>query len=260
MSADAQQVPLLGCTFNAVTRAGVREWARQTLFSGETRLVTTVNVAILMMMRRDKLLRSFIEQSDLTVVDGQPIVWLSRLMGAPLPERVTGIDLCDDLSSVASECQSRLYLLGGTTDVITATRSRLSRLYPDLNIVGVRDGYFDWSEAPQVAAAIQESQADILLVGMGVPRQERFLNDYCRATGVKIALPVGGSFDVLAGEKRRAPKPIQDTGLEWLFRLLQEPRRLFWRYATTNTQFLGLAVNALTKRWVFKAERKSEFD
>ena len=191
-----------------------------------------------MMMGTDERLRKFVDKSQLIVADGQPIVWFSRFFGKPLPERVAGIDLVDELASLAEQENYGIYLLGATEEVILATAKRLQAQYPRLRICGVNDGYFSLENAQDQVQSIRDSQAQILLVGMGVPRQEYFLDQYWADLGVNVAIGVGGSFDVIAGVKRRAPQYVQDLGLEWLYRLYQEPGRLWKRYLTTNTQFL----------------------
>jgi N-acetylglucosaminyldiphosphoundecaprenol N-acetyl-beta-D-mannosaminyltransferase len=233
-------VRILNGSFDPVTLKGTTEWAHRFVRSGQRGYICTVNVAILMMMRSDPWLRRFIERASLVVADGEPLVWVSRLQGTPLPERVTGIDLVDELCALAVRQDFGVYFLGAEREVIEAVAARLAERHPGLTISGFADGYFDAEEAERRAAAIRESGAKILIVGMGVPRQERFIEDHWDELGVGLAIPVGGSFDVIAGAARRAPRWLQRIGMEWSFRLAQEPRRLWKRYLVTNTQFLSL--------------------
>ncbi|MDO5681741.1 MAG: WecB/TagA/CpsF family glycosyltransferase [Propionibacteriaceae bacterium] len=217
------------------TAAGVRGWA------------VTINVSILMMMRSDPELASFMHRARWTLADGQPLVWLSRALERELPERVTGVDLIDPLCERAIATGRKIYFLGATPDVIETLEARIRRDHPALECA-FDDGYFSNVEAVDRAQAIADFGTDWLIVGMGVPRQEHFIEHHWDQFNVSMAVGVGGSFDVLAGLRKRAPLWMQRVGLEWLFRLLQEPRRLFLRYLVTNTQFMVLAARALFRR------------
>jgi N-acetylglucosaminyldiphosphoundecaprenol N-acetyl-beta-D-mannosaminyltransferase len=231
-------VQILNCEFASVTVADTVDWARNWIRSGRRGYICTVNVAILMMMRSDPKLQSFVDRASLVVVDGQPLVWASHLQHDHLPERVTGVDLVDELCKLAAEEGFGVYFLGARRDVIETAAERLVERSPGLDVCGIADGYFDASEAPQRARAIRESGAKILIVGMGVPRQEEFIESNWDELGIELTVPVGGSFEVIAGTARRAPDFLQRIGMEWSFRLAQEPRRLWKRYLVTNTQFI----------------------
>jgi len=231
-------VQILNCEFAAVTLADTADWARDWINSGRRGYICTVNVAILMMMRSDPKLQSFVDRASLVVVDGQPLVWASHLQSAHLPERVTGVDLVDQLCALAAKEGFGVYFLGAGRDVIETATKRLVDRFPGLDVCGIADGYFDTTEAPERARAIRESGAKILIVGMGVPRQEEFIESHWDELGIELTIPVGGSFEVIAGTARRAPVFLQRIGMEWSFRLAQEPRRLWKRYLVTNTQFI----------------------
>ena len=233
-----KSVRILNCELHAATLEGARGWARESIHSGRRGHICTVNVAILMMMRSDRKLQSFVDRASLVVADGQPLVWASRLQGEPLPERVTGVDLVDELCALATDEGFGVYFLGAKPAIVETVAQRLSERHPGLEVSGASDGYFDAAAAPQRAQAIRESGARILIVGMGVPLQEEFIENHWDQLGVEIAIPVGGSFDVIAGATRRAPLWLQRIGMEWFFRLVQEPRRLWKRYLVTNTQFI----------------------
>ena len=239
----APRVHLLNGHFDALTEqeavAAIVDRCRR----GERGWVTTVNVAILMMMRQDTRLQSFVDRSTLNVVDGQPIVWLGRWLRRPLPERVAGVDMIGRLCAVAAAEGLRVFILGGTPEVVDTVGERMRAEHPDLQIDWA-DGYFSADEAPARAAVVAAARPDILLVGMGVPRQEQFIEDQWDLLGCTVAIGVGGSFDVLSGLRRRAPEWMQDRGLEWVYRLRQEPRRLFTRYLTTGARFLALSLRA----------------
>lgn len=231
------RVQLLNCEFDVITTEGTVDWALDLIKAGKRGYICTVNVAILMMMKSNDRLRRFIEQAALIVADGTPVVWASRWFSRPLPERVTGVDLVDELAARAEREGLGIYLLGAAPDVIATAAASLQAKYPQLQI-SFSDGYFPLNQAGDRVKAIRESGAQILFVGMGVPRQEVFLEENWAELGVNLAVGIGGSFDVLAGLRKRAPLWVQEVGLEWLYRLVQEPRRLWKRYLTTNTQFM----------------------
>jgi N-acetylglucosaminyldiphosphoundecaprenol N-acetyl-beta-D-mannosaminyltransferase len=242
-----RRVRLLNGQFDPLTLEQTVDAVFRWLADGKRGWLCTVNVAILMMMRSDARLQNFVDRATLVVADGQPLVWTAPWLGQSLPERVTGVDLVHALCARAAREGRRVYLLGATGDIVGKTARRLREQCPNLNIE-YADGYFSKEEAPTRADRIRASSADILFVGMGVPRQENFLDEQWERLGVGMAVGVGGSFDVLSGLRARAPRWVQQYGLEWLFRLVQEPRRLFVRYLVTNCQFAWLVFRALLRR------------
>jgi len=239
------RVPVLNGGFDALTLPEVVDWAIAWVRDGRRGYLCTVNVAILMMMRRDPRLQRIVDRAALVVADGRPIVWSSRLANERLPDRVAGIDLIDALAGRAAREGFGLYLLGARRPVVEGAARRLLAAHPGLSIRGVADGYFGSADALERARAIRRSGAQLLLIGMGVPRQEFFLEEQWDELGVNLAIGVGGSFEVLAGARRRAPRWWQQVGLEWLWRLGQEPRRLGPRYLDTNCRFIGHVVREI---------------
>jgi N-acetylglucosaminyldiphosphoundecaprenol N-acetyl-beta-D-mannosaminyltransferase len=242
------RVTILNASFDALTLSDTVDLVMETIHSGKRTYLTTVNIAVLMMMRADRRLQQFVDRSAFVVADGQPLVWASRLFAAPLPERVPGVDLVDAICEHAAVEGLGVYLLGARRHIVETVGVRLVEKYPGLRICGAMDGYFSPQEGILRARAVADSGAQILFVGMGVPRQEYFLEDHWDELGVNFATAVGGTFDVLAGLRVRAPGWVQRIGMEWFFRLAQEPRRLFVRYLTTNTQFLYLLCRSLLLR------------
>lgn len=238
------QVRLFNGRFDACTLAQCVDRLMADIAQGQRGWLCTVNVAILMMMRDSPALQAFADRARWTVADGQPLIWASRWFGRPLPERVTGVDLVHALCTQAEARGLGIYLLGATDTIITTLAQQLQRQYPHLKLHWA-DGYFSAAEAPSRAEAVARSGAQILLVGMGVPRQEQFIETQWERLGVQVAIGVGGSFDVLAGLRARAPAWVQRIGMEWFYRLVQEPRRLWRRYLVTNTQFVALLLKAL---------------
>jgi N-acetylglucosaminyldiphosphoundecaprenol N-acetyl-beta-D-mannosaminyltransferase len=239
----AERFALLNGRFDAVTATEATSLIVDLARCDSGARVGTVNVAMLMMMRRDRDLQRFMDSCAITVADGQPLVWLSELFGDALPARVAGVDLVESVCAGAADAGVTVYLLGGSIDVVGQVACALDRRHPGV-IAGYAGGHFGPDEALARARAVARSGARLVFVGMGVPRQERFIAEYQAAMGDPVCIGVGGSFDVIAGKRRRAPAWMQRLGLEWTFRLLQEPRRLAKRYATTGMQFLVLSIRA----------------
>lgn len=213
---------------------------------GEPAAHLGVNATNLLAARDDPAYRADLEAADVVTADGQSVVWGTGLVGTPVPERVTGIDLMGRLVDMARERGWGVYLLGARPDVVEALARRLTA--SGVTVTGHRDGYLPREEWDAAARGVVESGARLLFVGMPSPAKERFVIGFARPAGVPVAVGVGGSFDVLAGKVRRAPRWLQRIGLEWLFRMAQEPRRLAGRYATTNLRFGWLLVRAVVDR------------
>ena len=236
----AGAIEILNGRFAPITLEETVELVSRRIRAGERGYLCTVNVAILMMMRQDPRLQRFVDNAALVVADGQPLIWGSRMLRRRLPERVAGVELVERLCERAAREGFGVYLLGGRRDVVEKVAERFKAQFPGLQLSGVDDGYFKDDEAKERADAVARSGAKILIAAMGVPRQEWFIEEHWDRLGVPFAIGVGGSFDVLAGLRARAPLVIQRIGLEWLFRLAQEPGRLWKRYLVTNAQFLYL--------------------
>lgn len=215
-----------------------------------------VNVAKLVKARSNDELRRDIAESHIVGIDGMGIVWGARLLGVPVPERVAGIDLMEQLLAACAAEGFRPYFLGAKKDVLERAIAVAQRRWPGLEFAGYRDGYFTPAEEPHVVAEILAAGPDCLFIGMPTPRKERFLHRYRDELGIPFIMGVGGSFDVLAAHVSRAPRLMQRAGLEWAYRIYQEPRRMWWRYASTNAVFAGLLLRALVGR----AIRRSEID
>lgn len=226
------RVTLYGLAVDAVTVDEALSWAAATIAAGERRTIVTLNTTGLMLAERLPFYRQFVAAADLVVADGQPLVWLSPLFGHRLPARVAGIDLIEQLAEQAARQGHSIYLLGAELDTVATAATELTQRHPGLQVAGYHHGFLGEGEA-DVARLIADSGAAILLVGMGSPRQERFIQDNWDRLGVNIAIGVGGSFEVMANRLHRAPRWLQRLGLEWAFRMFQEPRRLTRRYLDT---------------------------
>jgi N-acetylglucosaminyldiphosphoundecaprenol N-acetyl-beta-D-mannosaminyltransferase len=201
-----------------------------------------VNAAKIVEAHENPHLKSIIDSCEIINADGQAVVWASRILGTPLKERVAGIDLMQQLVRRASEKQWGIYFLGAKQEVLDKVIERYQREYPTLRIAGARNGYFRQEEELKLAEEIRASSAQILFVAISSPKKEIFLNKYLDVMNVPFVMGVGGSFDVVAGLTRRAPVWMQQLGLEWLFRFLQEPRRMWRRYIIGNAKFIWLVL------------------
>jgi N-acetylglucosaminyldiphosphoundecaprenol N-acetyl-beta-D-mannosaminyltransferase len=237
-----QKLLLYGMYLDAMRMDDVIEQCRAALATRRRLLLGVLNAAKVVKLRRDEVLRNSLMECDLLLADGQAIVWASRLLSRPLPERVAGIDIFERLLSLADAEGRAIALLGARPDVLRTLEAVIAQRYPGLKIVCSAHGYFAPDEAGSVATRIRDSGADMLFIGMTSPKKENFLATYGSMLGVPVLHGVGGSFDVMAGLTRRAPRAWQNVGMEWAYRVLQEPRRLLWRYLSTNTSFIQLTA------------------
>ncbi len=210
--------------------------------------IVVVNVAKLVKAKTDRVLRRIINEADLVGADGVPLVWLSRLLKDPIPGRVNGTDLMEKLVERAAEKGYSIYFLGAKPEVVENVVRIYLQKYPTLKIAGYRDGYFRPEEEDQVAQEIRDSRADILFLAFGSPKKEIFVRKYLYKMNVPVVHGVGGSFDVVAGVTKRAPVWMQNAGLEWFFRLMQEPDRMWKRYLFTNLEFMVLVLLEIFRR------------
>lgn len=212
---------------------------------GEPHYNIAINAAKVVEFQRDAALRGAIHDAHLLTADGQAVVWASRLLGRALPARIAGADLMEELLAHAARCDYSIYLLGAREDVVAACVATARERYPELRIAGHRNGYFARDEERDVVAAIRAARPDILFLGFGTPAKEYFMHRQYRHLAVPFVTGVGGAFDVLAGRVRRAPRWMQRSGLEWCFRLAQEPRRMWKRYLVGNARFMWLVAREL---------------
>jgi N-acetylglucosaminyldiphosphoundecaprenol N-acetyl-beta-D-mannosaminyltransferase len=233
-------VDILGVSVDRLDMPDTLERIETFIASGRPHRHVVVNASKLVMIRGDDHLARTVESCDLVSADGQSVVWASRLTGCPLPSRVTGIDLMIELLHLASERGYGVYMLGAGEETVTKVVSGCKSEFSGVKIVGWHSGYFDAAEEQQIISDIRSCQPHILFVALGSPLQEFWLENNHTDLAVPFSMGVGGSFDVLAGNLRRAPLWMQRRGLEWLFRLLLEPRRMWKRYLKTNLVFAWL--------------------
>ena len=199
-----------------------------------------INASKVNLMEDDPELRRIVNSSPLINADGASIVWAAKKLGVPLKERVTGCDLFQELVKVASEKGYKIYLFGAKEEVVTKVKAIYEEQYPGIQIVGYRNGYFTEADEPEIVKNMAESGADMMFVAFSSPKKEYWVNKYLEQLNIPFVMGVGGSFDIVAGVTERAPKWFQAHGLEWLYRFIQEPRRMWKRYIIGNAKFVGL--------------------
>ena len=232
-------------TIDLLDMAGTIEALEGEIDAGRAVAHLGLNAANLVLAHDRPDYRRDLVAADHVSADGQAVVWGARLFGIAVPERVTGIDVMQALLSRARERGWSVYLLGARADVVADLAARIEA--DGVRVAGFRDGYFPAGAESEVVAEVRRSDATVLFVGLPSPQKERLIIGHARPAGIPVSMGVGGSFDVLSGRLRRAPRLVQRLGLEWLFRLAQEPRRLFRRYAITNARF-GLLLLAAARR------------
>jgi N-acetylglucosaminyldiphosphoundecaprenol N-acetyl-beta-D-mannosaminyltransferase len=216
--------------------------------SGKPHQHVVVNVDKLVKASRDEELRRIINECALINVDGMPVVWASRMLGKGLKERVAGVDLFEALMKRAAEKGWRVFLLGAKEDVVSGVKTLYEKKYSGLTVAGYRNGYWKPEEEAGVVEKIKEARADLLFVAISSPKKEHFLGRYQAEMKIPFAMGVGGTFDVAVGKVKRAPVWMQKAGLEWFYRFLQEPRRMFKRYFVDDMAFFWLLAKEAARR------------
>jgi N-acetylglucosaminyldiphosphoundecaprenol N-acetyl-beta-D-mannosaminyltransferase len=237
---------VLGYPMLAATMSEVVDLCEGAIVGSRPIQIGVMNAAKVVNAARDAGLHEAILSCDVILADGQSVVWASRMLGQPLPERVAGIDLFIQLLELADEKHLSVFLLGATPNVVEQVADVVRARYPGARLVGHRDGYFDDEES--VAQEIAASHPDMLFLGMTSPKKEKFLEKYQPVMNVPVTHGVGGSFDILAGVTKRAPEAWQRVGMEWAYRLIQEPGRMWKRYLRTNVLFSAMIVRALVSQ------------
>ena len=246
---------VLGCAIDRLDMAQTVARCKEIIEHGAFAQQVSINAVKMVALRHDPMMREVVNRCALANADGQSVVWASRLLGDPVPERVAGIDLMHALIELSAREGYGIYILGARQEVLQTAVERLRQMHPDLRIVGYRDGYFSEEESPQVAASIRDSGAQILFVAMSSPRKEHWLGEHGPTLNVPFVMGVGGSIDIVAGITNRAPQVWQRLGVEWFYRVLQEPRRMFRRYLVTNARFILMVVRGMIRRAWRRSDR-----
>ena len=245
-SPETARVRVLGAGLDRIDRAGVARHLEDCLIEGRRCFLITANVDHLVRFQEDEMLRLAYARADLVVADGVPLLWAARLLGDRLPGRAAGSDLIFDLCAAAGRCGAGVFLLGGRPGVAERAASVLVERYPGARVAGTACPPHGFERDPEAVRAlvrsVRASGADLILVGLGSPKQEVFLAEHWDDLGVKVGVGIGIALEFLAGTLRRAPVWMQSAGLEWSWRLAQEPTRLWRRYLLRDPRFLLLVV------------------
>jgi 1,2-diacylglycerol 3-beta-glucosyltransferase len=249
--ADTRRVEIAGVPIDPVGMTAAITRLRAAIGGPSLVQVSTVNLDFVVRAQSDADMRRILQNSDLNLADGAPVVWLGRLLGAPIPGRVAGADLVPILLGEAANAGARVFLLGGEGGVAAAAGARLLELHPGLIVAGTYEpplARLEDMDNVEILARIAESKADVLLVALGHPKQERWIDMHRDQLPVSIAIGVGCVFDLIVGRSRRAPRWMQDAGLEWAYRLGREPRRLMRRYFLDAAWLVPIAARTLRTR------------
>lgn len=235
-------VAILGKQVSCLTMAEVLEWIRMMVEQKKPRHIITANAEILYKAYKEEAFGRLVEKADLVTADGSGVTLASRLLGTPIPERVTGVELTERLFSLAEEKGWGLYFLGAAQETVEKAVLNVLSRHTRLRVVGYHDGYYSQEETAQVVANINTAKPDILLVALGVPKQEEFIQEHLKELQVPVSIGVGGTFDILAGTAKRAPEWMRQRGLEWLYRLYRQPSR--FKRMLALPKFLILVLKA----------------
>ncbi|MBB6635127.1 WecB/TagA/CpsF family glycosyltransferase [Cohnella thailandensis] len=243
------KVKLFGIGFDNYDFDDLLAFMDRAILAGKPCYILTCNVDHLMKLQQDAHFRDVYSQATAVVADGMPIVWASRLLRTPLKQRVAGSDIMPKLGRRLAKRGYRIFLLGAAEGVADKARLNLEAKYPEINIVGTYSPSYGFesneAECRWIISMLRSKRPDIVLVGAGAPKQEKWIHRHYRQYGAPISIGVGAALDYMAGEVKRAPVFLQRSSLEWLWRLIQEPRRLWRRYLLDDMKFLGLLLREL---------------
>ena len=221
-----EPVKILDVPVHPLTMQEAVSALEESIANGEQAFVVTANAEIIMMCQQDAEYKKIVSQdAQLVLADGAGAVWAGRHLGYKVPERVAGFDLYCNLLKEAAVKGYKAYFFGGSPGIAEAAKAKSEELYPGVQVVGYRNGYFQEEESQAIIDEINDSGADMLFAALGAPKQEKWLVRYRDQLKPKVLMGIGGSFDVFAGKMERAPKWMQDASLEWLFRLYKQPSR-----------------------------------
>ena len=237
------RIKFLNIPIDAITMKDTINLVEKTIVAKKQIHHTVVNASKIILMQKDAELEKSVIEADIINADGQAVVWAANLLGLNLPERVSGIDLMESLVEMSYYKRYKCYFLGARENIVQKLVAIYIEKYSEDIIAGFRNGYFNEQEESDIARKISESGANILFVAITSPKKEIFLNKYKdQLKNVNFIMGVGGSFDVISGKTKRAPIFMQRIGLEWFYRFLQEPRRLWKRYLLGNIKFIWLVI------------------
>jgi len=239
------RVNFIGIPLDNLSMSETLDKIEKSIFSNKQIHHCVINASKVVKMQSDKKLQESVISSDIVNADGMSIVWAARFLGHQIKERVAGIDLMENLVALAHKKNYKCFFLGAKEHVVKKIVDHYSQKYSNQVIAGYRNGYFDYSEEKTLVDQIIKSKANLLFVAMTSPKKEVFLNKHkIELKSINLIMGVGGSFDVISGDVKRAPLLIQKIGLEWFYRLVQEPKRMWRRYLIGNIKFMILIFKA----------------
>jgi N-acetylglucosaminyldiphosphoundecaprenol N-acetyl-beta-D-mannosaminyltransferase len=241
--ASIMGVPLDACSAEQFV-ATVEAWVDD----GDRQFAVPVNAHLVNLANQDPALAALLRHSGLNYADGQSVVWAARLLRHEVPARVPTTEMIYPIAAMLARRRFPVFLLGGRPEVAEAAAERLRHDYPGLEVAGVQHGYFEAQDDRRIVQRINDSRARVLLVGLGNPKQEKWVWEHLEELRPNAILTCGGLYDWVSGRRRRAPTWLHRIGMEWLWRLLIEPRRLFARYVVGNPRFCLRLARALRDR------------
>lgn len=239
-----EKQPLLNTYINNVTMSETTEAIMQMIAAGKKAYVVAINVDVVMKIEDDPYLKKIVDSADMVLVDGKPLLWISKLHGKPLKAKISGSDLVPLLCEIAVEKGYRIFIIGGKDGVAAKAKENLERKHPLIRIVGTYAPPFgfekDDRELIHINHMISEAKPDLLITCFGCPKQEKWIYENINQYEAKVSICAGATVDFLAGNVKRAPRWMSEHGFEWFYRFLQEPRRMFKRYFIDDVKVLKL--------------------
>ena len=240
--------PILNTYVNAISMEETISEVEKIIADGKPTQHVVINASKVNLMNEDQALRDIVNDCPLINADGASILWAAKKLGVPVTERVAGIDLFLNLVKLADEKGYKIYLFGAKEEVVQKVKRNFESQYSSLQIVGIRNGYFAETDEQEIVRNMAASGADMLFVAFSSPKKEYWVHKHLNELNIPLVMGVGGSFDVVAGVTDRAPKWMQNHGLEWFYRFIQEPRRMWTRYVIGNVKFIAYTYNVRKKQ------------
>lgn len=235
---------LLNTFINNVTMSETVEAIEQMIAADKKSYVVAINVDVVMKIEADPYLKKIVDDADMVLVDGKPLVWISKLHGRPLKAKISGSDLVPLLCEISAKKGYSIFIIGGKDGIAAQARQRLEQKLPGIRIAGTYAPPFgfenDQEELDKINRMISEAHPDLLIACFGCPKQEKWIYENIEKYDAKVSVCAGATVDFLAGNVKRAPKWMSEHGLEWFYRFLQEPRRMFRRYFVDDMKIIGL--------------------
>jgi len=245
MANNRKRIKFSGVRIDNLTMQEVINKIEKLIKEKKSSYIVTPNAAHIVLLQKDKEFKEVYKHASLVLCDSMPLFWATKILGFPLKQRITGTDLLFSLSKLSLRKNYKIFFLGAKEQIIEKASENLQHKFPNLQIAGIHNGYF--SDNNKTIEKINKVKPDMLFIGMGFPKQEKWIHKYIDQIDTKVIICIGGVFDVVAGKTKRAPMWMQKCGLEWFFRVCQEPRRLWKRYLISNTIFIWLVLKQFIK-------------